>query len=512
MKDVQSLVRIVGKDHVSVGDLDRLLYSRDAMSRTLIQWRSGRLKHRPHAIVWPKETSEVSQVVRWATRRRLPVIPYGGGSGVSGGTLPIKGGIIVDLKRMDRLESVNEDRGTALVQSGIISSELESQLRARGYTLGHFPSSIHVTTHGGCLAARGAGQLSSKYGKIEDMVEAIEVVLPNGSVLPLGARQIPQLPGISPLPLFVGNEGTLGIITRSKMRIHRKAAAERYRALSFVRLKEAFWAIRMIMQAGLKPSIVRLYDPLDSLLLQWGYERRLKGGVAKFVDPLVSKILAPLGPLKKKVKKQLSDPWLNYPLLANFLIDRLPVSSILILGFEGDPDVIAAEEAEALRICKKVLSRDEGMKIAEHWLAHRYSVSFKMPEIFSENNFADTIEVATTWDRLGELYQGMRRAISPHCLVMAHFSHTYSEGCSIYFTIVGRRASPRRELELYDRTWNAAMKACLKLKATISHHHGVGLLKTQYMSQELGPFMGLFRDIKVRLDPHGIMNPGKMGL
>ncbi len=511
-KDLQSLVRIVGHDHVSASDLDRLTYCRDAMSRSLIQWRKGRPRYLPQAVVWPKDTQEVSQVVRWAARRHMPVIPYGGGSGVSGGTLPIRGGVIIDLKRMNQLESIDEGKGSAVVQSGLISAELESQLNAQSFTLGHFPSSIHITSHGGCLAARGAGQLSSKYGKIEDMVEAIEVVLPSGSVLPLDAKKIPNFPGMAPLPLFVGSEGTLGIITRSRMRVHRRAEAAHYRAFSFVRMKEACWAIRTMMQAGLRPSVVRLYDPLDSLILQWGYERSLEGGLSKLLAPVLARFKGPVGLVKNRLKEQLLSSWLAHPSLANFLVDRLPINSILVLGFEGDPEIIAAEEAEAVKICRKVLSRDEGREVAEHWLAHRYSVSYKMPEIFSAGSFVDTIEVATTWDRLAELYREVRRAMAPHCLVLAHFSHAYPEGCSIYFTIVGSKPEVAEELELYDRTWDAAMKACLTVGGTISHHHGVGLLKARYIGRELGSLMDLFRQAKKKLDPHNIMNPGKMGL
>ena len=515
-KDAQSLARLVGSDHVSTGDVDRILYSHDRMSRSAIQSRKSLPTHRPQAIVWPANTSEVAAVVRWAGRRRLPVIAYGGGSGVSGGTVPVHGGLIVDLKRLDKIEQIQDSQLLAVVQAGILVSDLEERLHPLGYTQGHFPSSIAIATLGGSIAARGAGQLSTKYGVIEDQIEAIEVVLPSGAVLPFDAKQVPKLPGVHALPLFIGSEGTLGIITRARVRLHRLPETSLYRGLSFVHLSDALVAIRRLMQSGIRPAVLRLYDPLDSLLLRWGYERGLHGGLGRILEsvtrPILDPVLRVLNPIKKQVAGQALDQFLAHPRMFDFLMQRLPSNCLLVLGFEGDEKFIAAQEAAALNICRASISRDEGRSLGEHWLQHRYSVSFKMPVLFSEGNFVDTIEVAATWDRIEELYHAMRKAIARHCLVMSHFSHAYPEGCSIYFTFVGSENKVRDELKTYDAVWHDAMDTCLRLGGTISHHHGIGLLKARYMPQELGNLMDLFRQFKNTLDPQGIMNPGKMGL
>ncbi len=515
-RDIRSLSQIVGDQHVTVGEVDCLHYTHDSMSRTLIQSRRGRPIYWPQAVVWPGSTADVVKLVQWAQQRQVPLIAFGGGSGVAGGTLPVRGGVIVDLKRLDQIESINARKRTAIVQSGINSLRLEKLLNDKGYTLGHFPSSILVATLGGCLAARGAGQLSSKYGNIEDMIDSVEAVLPSGEILPIGSKRIPGLPGVTPVPLFVGSEGVLGIVTRCRVRLHRKAQADRYRGISFVHLSQAIQSLRRIMQAGLRPSVLRLYDRLDSLLLQWGYERNLGGNLGDWLEtvkqPLRESILNPLSRLVEPLKSKALNRIISYPRVVDFVVQRMPVSSVLVMGFEGDPDIIKSEEVEALKICREVISRDEGPAIGEHWRKHRYSVSYKMPELFAQGNFVDTIEVAATWDCLEELYKRVRKAIARHCFVMAHFSHAYPEGCSIYFTFVGRQNSVAEELRVYDQVWGDAMDACLQAGGTITHHHGVGLLKAKYMSRELGRLMDVFRNFKNTLDPNNIMNPGKMGL
>ncbi len=519
-KDRRELTRIVGDDAITCQEVDRVHYTHDSMSRTMIQSRRGKALYWPEAVLWPQNTEQVAAIVQWANRHKSPVIAFGGGSGVCGGTLPVQGGLMIDLKRMNRLESVQGRKQLAVAEAGINCLSLEEQLQEKGYTFGHFPSSIMVATLGGSIAARGAGQLSSKYGTIDDMIDAVEVVLPNGNIVPLGTKYLSAVKGLATVPLFIGSEGTLGIVTRCRIRLHRKAEAQRFRGISFVHLPQALKAIRLIMQSGLRPSVIRLYDPMDSVLLQWGYERNLSGNmlgmVGKWVstvtrpiqEPLFAQLSRVIKPLKREAKQQV----ISHPRIVDFVSKRLPLSSVLILGFEGDPDLIASEEAEALKLCKEVLSRDEGTEIGEHWFKHRYSVSYKLPEFFEQGNFVDTIEVAATWDRLEDLYERVHRSISRHCFVLAHFSHAYTEGCSIYFTFVGREATVQNELRVYDRVWRDAMEACLQAGGTVTHHHGVGVLKARYMNRELGGLMDLFREIKTSMDPQGIMNPGKMGL
>ena len=495
------LLRLLGPSRLAADATQLSLYCRDMMTGSTLEMKAGHHPHLPDLVVWPESVAEVSQIVKTANQYRVPVIPFGAGSGVSGGTLPVRGGIIVDLKRMNRLGPVVEKPGSFEVtaETGILGQHLEDRLNETGFTLGHFPSSILCATLGGYLAARSAGQFSSRYGKIEEMTLDVEAVLPQGEIVPFGGT-IASHPRARPKDILVGSEGTLGIITRARLRVHPLAPASRYRGINFNRLEGALDSIREIMQSGLRPTVVRLYDPLDSLLLQYGYESRGKAVPAALKGPL------------GRVKQGLLHTLLHYPDTVQRLFRLLPTDCLLILGFTGEPDLIAEQERLALEICRKRIARDLGEGPGLHWLKHRYSVSYKMPELFEQDCFVDTIEVAATWDKLGHLYESMRQVLGRFCLVLAHFSHAYPEGCSIYFTILGRTGSAEKDCSTYRQLWREAMEHCLEAGGTISHHHGIGLLKAEFLPRELGNAMKWFREIKHRLDPHGIMNPGKMGL
>ncbi|MBI2082712.1 MAG: FAD-binding oxidoreductase [Deltaproteobacteria bacterium] len=502
---LKALQKIMGSERVTVDQTNRHLYCRDMMTGSLLELKAGHQPHLPDIICWPENVREISQVLKTANRFRIPVIPFGGGSGVSGGTLPLHGGLIIDLKRMNRIEKIDGPflkgiphyRATA--QSGILGEHLESQLNRKGFTLGHFPSSILCATLGGYLAARSAGQLSSRYGKIEDMVEAIEAVLPSGQIISFDGR-IRDYKSALPRDLLVGTEGTLGIITRARLKIYPKAPAARYRGISFNQIPHALTAIREIMQSGLRPSVIRLYDPLDTLLLQFGYETGNRTFPKK-----IGKLLGPL-------KNNLFHLLIRNPLLPQKIFSLIPSDALLILGFEGDANLIEEQEKKAIEICNHQLAKDEGEGPGRHWLKHRYSVSFKMPDLIEKGCFVDTIEVAATWDKLLTLYHKVRATLEKYCLVLAHFSHAYPEGCSIYFTVVGQTASREKDYETYQTIWNRAMENCLEAGGTISHHHGIGLLKSKWMPRELGEGLKFFQAMKKKLDPNGIMNPGKMGL
>ncbi len=485
----KSLEAIVGAQYVATDAANRLLYSRDMMTGSVLEMKAGLKPYLPDLICYPKNREEIAAILKMANRTRVPVVPYGVGSGVSGGTIPLHGGIMLDLKRMDRIEKIMEEDGafSVVAQPNIIGQHLEMALNERVFTMGHFPSSIFCATLGGYLACRSAGQLSSKYGKIEDMVEEIEVVLPSGKIVPFGGS-VPGFPKIRPRDLFVGTEGCLGVITRAKLKIHPLPPVTRYRGVGFKRLELALQAMREIMQEGLKPSVIRLYDPMDTLLLKYGHQK--EGGSSQ------------------RIKNFL----LRHPTWIQTLAETLSRQVLLILAFEGDRTTAKVLEKEGLRISQKYGGRDLGEEPGLHWLQNRYSVSFKFMPVIDADAFVDTIEVATTWDKLIGLYEGMKKVLTRETLLLAHFSHAYPEGCSIYFTVLGKGRSSKENCKMYRKAWEDAMEACLKAGGTISHHHGIGLLKAKYLPRELGGAMKFYREIKKKLDPNNIMNPGKMGL
>jgi alkyldihydroxyacetonephosphate synthase len=524
------LARLTSPARVSTTPPDRLAYARDLWPRGLIEVAEGRAPaHPPDAVVWPETVAEVQAIVRLAAERGVPIVPFGAGSGVCGGTLPLKGGLVVDVKRMRRLLSIDPGPPgslTATFECGILGEHLEHELNRRGYTLGHFPSSIMCSTLGGWLAARSAGQCSSRYGKIEDMVRSVELVDGRGQVIDTaGSRRANALN-----QLLVGSEGTLGIFTRATLAIHRAPEVRLMRGFAVPRLAAGCEAIRRVMQRGLRPSVVRLYDELDTLLARRSSVPDKEHAPSREPPPepegpdpadlslgqWISRIAGSDGRRAiSDLRRRITGAALGRTGLLNraadLVLPRLGGGCLLIVGCEGDRALAEAEARATFREIEAAGGRDLGPGPGERWLAHRYDVSFKLPKIFEVGGWADTMEVATSWERLLELYRAVREAVAPHAFIMAHFSHAYADGCSIYFTFAAQ-SPPGLGERRYDEAWRAAMAAVTAAGGTISHHHGVGLSKAAFMPAEHGESLAIYRGLKQVLDPQGIFNPGKMGL
>jgi alkyldihydroxyacetonephosphate synthase len=517
-KILAELAAAVGPEQVSVRRLDRAIYSRDVWPRNTMRLAAGELPPLPELVVWPGTVEEVQAVVRIAAKVKLPMIPMGAGSGVCGGTVALDGrGMIVDLKRLDRLLELDEQSLTVTAQAGMIGEILERRLNQRGYTLGHFPSSIYCSSFGGWLSTRAAGQLSAKYGKIEDMVLGLQVVLPSGEVLQTRPSPRP-IAGPDWNQAFIGAEGTLGLITAATCRVWPFPASRRFQAFNFARLEDGLAAIRAMLQAELRPATIRLYDPVDTFFSRISnIIPHHEPGEAEEATPQNN--MAPIHREHHKNKAAGADgglkrrliPFLLRPGAMNPWLGRLNASK-MILTFEGDPEITRLEKSQARGTCSQAGGIDMGEAPARHWWDKRYKVSYTMSGLFHLGMFADTIEVATTWDNLANLYYGMRTAISPHALVMAHFSHAYPQGCSIYFSIAAAGRNQKEKLARYDQVWESALDACVRLGGSISHHHGVGILKAKWMASEHGGEIPLLQRLKDAIDPDNLMNPGKLGL
>ena len=465
---LHDLRALLGDAAVSVEPAELAARTRDCWPRLTMRERAGERLPRPGAVAWPRSTQDVAGLYRWASARGVAVVPYGGGGGVTGGAAPTTGCLMLDTKRLDRIGPLDDVSGLVTVEPGVIGQNLEEWLAARGWTLGHFPSSITISSVGGFAAARSAGQLSTKYGTFPSMVAGLTAVLPDGTVVdrrpqPASAAG-PDLMGV-----LLGSEGTLGVITRLVLRIHPVPEAIALRGYRLPSFGGGLEAMRAVLRQGLRPAAVRLYDEADTSLFH----------------PEVGE------------------------------------GCLLITMCEGWPPLVALEEKALGLAVAAAGGEDLGEEPGRRWHERRYDASYKLADylkpggVFGDAVAVDTMEVAAPWRGVAPAYKAVRNALSESMdLVLCHASHAYSDGACLYFTFgaagAGDEAAVQRR---YDEAWAAAMPAAVAAGATITHHHGVGLLRAPWLRDELGEggFTMLER-IKAALDPAGIANPGKLGL
>jgi len=296
--------------------------------------------------------------------------------------------------------------------------------------------------------------------------------------------------------IFIGSEGTLCIITSAGLTIKKIPSRRSFLSFSFKGISDGLSAIREFIQEGARPPVIRLYDEIDTFIA--GRGKGKKAGELRHnsrFERLISFI----------EKTILSHPVAFEKMANSFLSDCL-----LILVFEGNPRIIYTEEDTVGEICKKNHGVNEGEEPAKKWWDNRYSVSYGLSPVFYRKAFADTIEVSATWSNLEALYHNMRSSISKYAFVMAHFSHFYESGGNIYFTFVGTGKTKEEKIEKYLMIWDSAMDTCIKSGGSISHHHGIGLLKQKWMHNEHGNLFNVMKGIKGVIDRNNIMNPGKL--
>ena len=465
---IAALAGIVGDAHVSTRDADRLVYSVDASWLPQMTLDRGVATPRPDVIVHPGSAGEVARLLAFAHERRIPILPWGGGSGTQGGALPIHHGIVVDLKRLDRILEIDETSLSVRAQAGINGAVLEWALGDRGLTLPHYPASAQCATLGGYLAPRGSGTISTKYGKAEDLVMSIEVALPDGTLI-----RTPGVPNHASGPdfmrLFLGSEGTFGIITEATMRVTRLPETRLFRALLFPDVAAGLEAGRRMMVDRLDPLVIRMYDPHSTA-------------------SLVKRVL-------------------GYELEGAYMI----------VGFDGWTEIAAAQEARAMRIAADLGARDLGREPGERWWNHRYDfyyppLGLHLPLMYG------TVETVSTFANIERIYHAKKAAITgafAHVGVdyIGHFSHWFPWGASLYdrFVVKDVPADPEAARKLHDDIWDVAVHTSLKHGGMINEHHGVGLKLHRFMPAQYGAAWPLLLSIKRAIDPHGIMNPGKVG-
>jgi alkyldihydroxyacetonephosphate synthase len=482
--------------------------SRDCSPAALLWTKARLVPHPPDVVAWPEDAEQVAALVRFAGQRQVPIVPLGGGTGTSLGAVPVRGGIVLDTKRLTRPVRIDAAGGAVDVGAGVNGKRLDELLAKERMTLGHAPASLRTATVGGWLATRSAGLLSTRYGTIADMVLSLTAVDGTGEILRTleGAGSGPDL-----AQLLVGSEGTLAIFTEARLRIWQRPRESWLRAVRFGSLEETLRAVREVLRAGLRPTIVRVHDSLDTLLSS--------------SEPL--QLPQPLKWLAEGAQTEALRLAMRAPLLLNRLVDALPASSVAVLGFEGDTEDDTAEEGEAaLAICRRERGEDLGPAPAERWLASMHRTSWRQAPLFAAGAFVETLDVATTWDRAEPLHRAVRQAAEGLALVRTHFGHAAKEGCAVEFTLVGFAGPPAAEIAAasrddaeadYERghraseaAWTAALTAVADEGASISHHAGVGAARQVFLRRELGEGMRQLQAVKKAFDPQGILNPGKL--
>lgn len=419
------------------------------------------------AIVRPEDPSQVAEVLAICNEARIPVTTSAGRSGVLGGSVPLHGGVQLDLCGLAGILEVDETSLVVDVAAGTFGDRFEDELRdSHGLTCGHWPQSMTLSTVGGWLACRGAGQLSTRYGKIEDMVVGLTVALADGTTITTGGAPR-QATGPDLNQLFVGSEGTLGVITSARLRVHPAPQATARGAWAFSSFDDGLDFCRRILRRGATPAVLRLYDGTES-------DRNYHLGTERAV--------------------------------------------VLVLD-EGDPLVVDAMLAvvsdEAHDIDGSPAERLDD-EVLDHWLAKRNDVS-QLEPLIAGGLVVDTMEVSGPWSVLPRAYHDAVDAMSavPGCLAAsAHASHSYTDGACVYFTFGGKPEGDSLEARaaLHGAIWTAGQGATLEAGCSVSHHHGIGLHRGAWLRRAMGPAHDVLRGIKDALDPNGILNPSKLGL
>ena len=419
----------------------------------LMRARAG--EARPEVeVVRPASFDEVREVLRSGRR----IVPLGGGSGVCGAAQPGPADLVLDLRNLDRLE-IDEANLLVRAQAGANGMDLERRLNERGLTLGHFPSSLPVATVGGLVSTRSSGQESTRYGSVEDMLLGLTVALPDGALAE--AREVPRS-AVGPAlhQLFCGAEGGLGVVLEAVFRVHRLPEAVVGRGWRLADVDAGLDCCREVLQRGLQPLVVRLYDPEDSLL-------------------------------------------------------QGETDGCLLVTAAAGPRALAEAEAAVLASVVEAAGGEAlGVQPWERWLKHRFDLSAERLRDLLEppGSYVDTIEVAATWTALPGLYRTVKDHLSAVAqLALCHFSHPSAQGACAYFTFAGSAADEAAAEATYREAWRGTMEATLAQGATISHHHGVGRVRAPWVRDELKGWLPVWEAVRGALDPAGRMNPGAMG-
>ncbi|HEX6227885.1 MAG TPA: FAD-binding oxidoreductase [Solirubrobacterales bacterium] len=480
-----ALVEAVGGEAVFTAGEDRLRHATGRGYADLARLRSGHLDAAPDAVLLPADEEAVRRVLATCAAEGVAVVPFGGGTSVVGGVEPLRGShsrlISLDLARLSRVE-VDRRSLTARLGAGLRGPEAEAALSSQGVTLGHFPQSFEYATIGGFAATRSAGQASSGYGRFDDLVASVALIAPAGELRTLESPRTAAGPSLR--ELVIGSEGLLGVIPGVTVRIRPSPETRRYEAWIAESFEAGAEIVRALAQGPGLPDVIRVSDPEETwVALSLSGPRGLAG--------------------------RLFEGYLG--------LRRRSDGCLIVAGIEGDREAVARRRALTVRALRRGGAAYLGQAAGRSWERTRFEGPYLRDTLMEMGAMVETLETSHTWTSLGRLHAAVdgaiREALSAQGtpgIVFCHLSHAYPDGASLYFTLVAR-ARRGAELEQWQAVKRAASEAIVANGGTITHHHGVGRDHAPYMEAEVGETgLDVLRAVKSRLDPEGIMNPGKL--
>ena len=488
-----ALREIVGDHQVSTEDMNRVVHTYGKGLRDLVRVRAGDLPRVPDVVVYPANSDEVRAVVDAVVAADGVLIPFGGGSNISGSLTPQAGEkrvvVSLDMGRMNRVLEIDADAGLALIQAGGLGPDLEEQLNGQGWTMGHQPDSFKHSTLGGWIATRSSGMQSDKYGDIADITRGMTVVLP-GKVVQL--RPLPSTStGPSVREMIIGSEGRLGVITQAWVHVHRLPENREVIAYLFPNWAAGLAAMREISTSDAEPSITRVSDAAET-----GFSLATR----KESKSLSSKVGEGLFEVLRRRGWDLEKVCISY------------------IGYEGGSARVRADKS----VVGKIVSSNGGIKLGKGPGAMYDQKKFDTPYLrdflLDRGALGDVSETAAPWSRLGEVYTATVRAaraafdeLGVHGFVMCHLSHSYHSGACLYFTFAFPPKEDADPLAQYDVVKSAIQQSFVDHGGTLSHHHGVGTDHAPWMEQDISePGMDLMVGLLSSADPGRHLNPGTL--
>ncbi|WP_329133015.1 FAD-binding oxidoreductase [Streptomyces sp. NBC_01476] len=465
MSDISTLLEQLAKDlgpaAISTDPATLAATSHDSWP-VATKWNlQGRHPYTAQAVVKAATEQDVVTVLLAAGRAGVPVTTRALGSSVTGQPLPTRGGIVLDVSGLVGPHVIDETDMTVTVPAGNNGGELEDALQAAGWSTRFSPQSLYRSSVGGWLATLATGQFSSRYGGVEDLVVGYRVVLATGEAIDLTASPRAAM-GPDLRQLFLGSEGTLGVVTRVTFKIFPLPESRHLQTFRLPDVAAGLAVMREQAALNLRPFLLRLYDADEA---------------------------------------------------RHVLVDDTADHPVLFVGTEGAPSVAAAEMDVLTGLAARHGATGLGPEPAAAWMARRFDFSTVEKRLGTPGGFAETIEVAHTWRHIHGLYDALKAALEPLAdEVLVHFSHVYPQGTSMYLILLGQAPDDAAATARLENIWATAMTVCLDHGAELSHHHGGGLARSPYARRSLGQAHLVLRKLKHALDPDALLNPGKLGL